>query len=62
MFARKNVRRRQAHERQLRSISPAANRSFPDRHPGAANRLTRVFDDVRMSVEHLAHVPVLFFD
>jgi len=62
MFARKDVRRWQAHERQLRSIRTASNGPFPDGHSGASDRLTRVFDDVRMAIENLAHVPVLFFD
>jgi len=62
VLAGEDVRSRQTHERQLRSIGASTNRPFVDGDSGAPDRLTRVFDDMRMAIENLAHVAVLLFD
>ena len=43
------------------SVPPRIGRSWTV-HAGAADRLAGVLDDVRMVVEHLAHVAILLFD
>jgi len=57
-----DVRGRQPHERELGAVGPAANRALAKLEAGASNGLARVLDHVRMMIEYLAHIPILFLD
>ena len=62
LFAGEDVRRRQAHERQSRTVGAAAYRTFVKFEVRTTDRLARVLDDVRMLIDYLTHVAVLLFD
>ena len=62
LLAGKQIRCRQAHERQPRTICPAANEPRSGLDAGATQGFSRVLGDLRHLVEHAPHVAVLLFD
>src|SRR5258706_769895 len=62
LFPREDVRCGESHERQLRAVGPAADRSFVRRHAVPANGLAGDVDNTRIRVEDFPHVSILLLD